>query len=182
MEAPFKANNPENSLALAESTQPSTIPPNRSLKEFSSKNWLQSYNSRINSPTVVGTITAMETPHISNSEWEVMKVVWQQSPTTANKVCEVLLPKSDWKPRTVQTLLTRLTQKGVLTYEKSGREFVYSPLYSESECTHAAGRSFLDRVFDGQVAPFLNNFLEREELTEAEIDELRTLLNRKKRS
>ena len=82
----------------------------------------------------------MKPPSISNSEWEVMKVVWQLAPTTANRVCEVLLPDSDWKPRTVQTLLTRLTQKGILTYEKNGREFVYTPLYSESECTHAAGR------------------------------------------
>ena len=124
----------------------------------------------------------MKPPNISNSEWDVMKVVWQQAPTTANKVCEALLPESDWKPRTVQTLLTRLNQKGILTYERDGREFVYTPLFSESECTHAAGRSFIDRVFDGQVAPFLNNFLEREELTDEEIAELKYLLNRKKRS
>lgn len=121
----------------------------------------------------------MAPPNISNSEWQVMKVVWQQAPTTANRVCEVLLPEQDWKPRTVQTLLTRLSQKGMLTYEKSGREFVYTPLYTEDECTHAAGRSFLDRVFNGQVAPFLSNFLEREELSEADIAELRTILNRK---
>ena len=111
-----------------------------------------------------------------------MKVVWQEAPTTANRVCEVLLPNSDWKPRTVQTLLTRLTQKGVLTYERKGREFVYTSLLSESECTHAAGRSFLDRVFNGQVAPFLSNILEREELSDEEISELKSLLNRKKRS
>lgn len=107
-------------------------------------------------------------------------MVWQQAPTTANRVCDVLLPNSGWKPRTVQTLLTRLTQKGMLTYERHGREFVYTPLFSESDCTHAAGRSFLDRVFDGQVLPFLNNFLEREELTEAELEELKALLDRKK--
>ncbi len=111
-----------------------------------------------------------------------MKVVWQQTPTTANQVCDVLLPLNDWKPRTVQTLLTRLAQKGMLTYEKSGREFVYTPLFTEEECTHAAGRSFLDRVFNGQVAPFLSNFLEREELSKEEILELKSILNRKERS
>ncbi len=121
----------------------------------------------------------MTPPNISNSEWEVMKVVWQQAPTTANTVCDVLCPASEWKPRTVQTLLTRLVQKGMLTYVKKGREFVYTPLFSETDCTHAAGRTFIDRVFNGQVAPFLSNFLEREELSDAEIEELRTLLNRK---
>ncbi len=124
----------------------------------------------------------MSPPNISNSEWQVMKVVWQQTPTTANQVCDVLLPLNDWKPRTVQTLLTRLAQKGMLTYEKSGREFVYTPLFTEEECTHAAGRSFLDRVFNGQVAPFLSNFLEREELSKEEILELKSILNRKERS
>ena len=120
-------------------------------------------------------------PQISNAEWEVMKVVWQQAPTTANRVCDVLVPETEWKPRTVQTLLTRLAQKGILTYEKVGREFVYQARYTEAECTHAAGRSFLDRVFGGQVAPFLSTFIENEDLTDEEIAELKALLNRKKK-
>lgn len=124
----------------------------------------------------------METPKISNSEWEVMKVVWQQAPTTANRVCEVLLPENKWKPRTVQTLLTRLATKGVLSYERVGREFVYTPQFTEAECRHAEGRSFLDRVFNGQIAPFVSHFIERENLSDEEIANLKAILNRKKRS
>jgi BlaI family penicillinase repressor len=46
-------------------------------------------------------------------------------------------------------------------------------------CTHAASRSFLDRFFGGQVAPFLSCFLERERLSPAELHELRRILDRK---
>ena len=54
------------------------------------------------------------------------------------------------------------------------------PLVGARECVHAASRSFLSRVFDGEVAPFLACFLEREKLTPEEIEGLRRILEEKR--
>ena len=54
-------------------------------------------------------------PRISESEWEVMKVVWSQSPTNASQIIKDLSPTTTWKPKTIMTLINRLVKKGALT-------------------------------------------------------------------
>ena len=121
-----------------------------------------------------------ELPPISDAELVVMKVVWSQPPVTANQVVNALENRSEWKPKTIQTLLSRLVRKRALAYEKRGREYLFRPLIDAEDFAQAASRSFLHRVFNGQVAPFLACFLEREELTPEEIRDLRRILDEKK--
>jgi BlaI family penicillinase repressor len=118
-------------------------------------------------------------PSISDAELVVMKIVWQQPPVTANQVVAALGPQTDWKPKTIQTLLSRLVQKGALAFERKGREYWFRPLIDAEDFVHAASRSFLHRMFGGEIAPFLACFLEREKLTPAEIKELRRILDEK---
>jgi BlaI family penicillinase repressor len=120
-----------------------------------------------------------ELPAITDAELVVMKVVWRKSPVTANEVVAALGSRTDWKPKTIQTLLSRLVQKGALAYEKRGREYLFRPLIGARDFGHAASRLFLRRVFDGEIAPFLACFLEREKLTPDEIRELHRLLESK---
>jgi BlaI family penicillinase repressor len=107
-----------------------------------------------------------------------MKAVWPRHPVTARDVVDALADETTWKPKTIHTLLSRLVQKGYLTTEKRGREYLFQPTVSEGECRRAASRSFLEKVFDGQIAPFLSCFLEHEQLSREELAELRDLLNR----
>ncbi|HEY3913371.1 MAG TPA: BlaI/MecI/CopY family transcriptional regulator [Verrucomicrobiae bacterium] len=117
-------------------------------------------------------------PRISDAEWVVMKVLWQLESATAKVVVERLRDSTDWKPKTIHTLLTRLVKKGALGSEKQGREYVFQPRVTEQECRMAASESFLGRVFDGEIAPFLACFLKRESLTRNEIEELQEILNK----
>jgi BlaI family penicillinase repressor len=119
-------------------------------------------------------------PQISDAELVVMKVVWQKAPVTANQVVEALERQKHWKPKTIHTLLRRLVQKGALDFDKKGREHHFRPLVDSADYTHAASRSFLSRFFDGEVAPFLACFLEREKLTREEIAELKRILDAKR--
>ena len=120
-----------------------------------------------------------KTPQISDAEWTVMRVFWERGESTANDVVSALSGRTDWKPRTIQTLIRRLHQKGALTHEKSGREYVYRPAVDERECEQDASRSFLGRVFDGRLAPFLATFVESEQFTPEEITELKEILDGK---
>lgn len=121
----------------------------------------------------------MQSPKISPAEWEVMKVIWVQSPRTANEVIEALSQESNWHPKTVRTLLHRLTEKGALVSKKTGRVSSYTPLVKEEACVREETRSFLDRVFDGGVSPMLAHFLEHENISDEEISELRRMLDEK---
>jgi BlaI family transcriptional regulator, penicillinase repressor len=117
-------------------------------------------------------------PSISGAEWTVMRVLWERGPATANAVVQALEGAMHWKPKTIHTLLRRLTDKGALDYEKTGREFVFRPLLNERDCQLAESRSFLDRVFGGAVAPMVAAFVEQEKLTLEEIAELKRILQK----
>jgi len=118
-------------------------------------------------------------PRISDAEWTVMKALWPLRAATAKEVVEKLKGETDWKPKTIHTLLGRLVQKGALASEKPGREYVFKPLVTEQECRLEASRSFLARVFDGEIASFLACFLDRGKITRREIEELKNILEDK---
>ena len=118
-------------------------------------------------------------PHvsISDAEWQVMNVVWDGQPMTAQEIVERLENQAAWAPATVKTMLHRLTKKEVLTYESQGNRYVYRSRVRRCDCVKRASRSFLERVFEGESAPLLVHFLRNSKLTADEISELRRILN-----
>lgn len=118
-------------------------------------------------------------PKISDSEWQVMRVLWGKSPATAKQVVKALSDKTLWSPKTVRTLLNRLVRKEALGFEKNGREYHYYPRVKEEQCVRAETRSFLRRVSGGAAKPMLAAFLEEEKLSRREIEELKQILDEK---
>ena len=118
-------------------------------------------------------------PAISDSEWLIMSEFWRLGEATVKTILTALEDKQSWQPTTVQTLINRLVQKGALGRRKEGREFIYMPLVEQSQCTHAASRSFMDRVFGGKLAPLLATFIERQDCSPEDLAELKQLLEDK---
>lgn len=119
----------------------------------------------------------MNTPsRISETEWEVMKVLWAKSPQAAQEIIDTLSARDDWHPKTVKTLLNRLVKKQALGFRKEGRAYLYWPLVTEKESVAAESDSFLDRVFGGSLKPMLAHFAETRKLSPTEITELKRLL------
>jgi BlaI family penicillinase repressor len=121
------------------------------------------------------------TPKISEAEWEVMRVLWNESPLTANTIVEKLTATTHWKATTIRTLINRLVEKNVLGYEKKGREFHYYPLVAEVDCIRAESSSFLRRVYRGALNPILSAFMENEELSPEDVEALKRILQKKGR-
>ncbi len=116
-------------------------------------------------------------PQISEAEFEVMKIVWQHAPISTNEITDRLVKTTSWSPKTIQTLIKRLVNKGALTYEKQSRVFVYTPLVGEAEYIGQESSSFLKRFYNGNIASMVSAFLDSDKLTEKEIDSLRSLLS-----
>lgn len=118
-------------------------------------------------------------PAISEAEYQVMKVVWLDAPISTNEVVKKLEENTAWKPKTIQTLLSRLVKKGALEYEKVGRVFVYTPRIQESEMLEMESDTFLNRFYDGALNAMVVNLLERDKLSENDMNELRHILEEK---
>lgn len=121
----------------------------------------------------------MPTPPITDAEWEVMNVLWEQSPGTALDVAEALRTRTDWHPKTVKTLLSRLVRKGVLRFREEGNRYLYTPAIPRQRYVKEESASFIDRVFGGETTPALLHFVKSSRLTNEEIEELRRILDAK---
>jgi len=119
---------------------------------------------------------------ISDAEWEVMRVCWAAGAAlTANQVVEALDGKKDWNPRTVKTLLNRLTKKGALGFEARGKTYLYTPKVAQDDCAKREGRSFLARVFGGDSGAMLVHFVKNTNLSPQEVAELKRILSSKEK-
>lgn len=117
-------------------------------------------------------------PQISEAEFEVMKLIWEYAPISTNEITDKLTRTTKWSPKTIQTLIKRLVTKGAITYEKQSRVFVYTPLIKEKEYIGQKSRSFLKRYYNGDITAMLSAYMEDDELSDSEIDSLRSLLSK----
>ena len=119
---------------------------------------------------------------ISDSEWQVMSVIWDHPALTSTEICTRLSDSNEWSQKTVNTFLSRLESKGVLDSEKIGRVKHYTALVSENQCQQKESEFFLKKVFRGKVGSALLHFAEQEDLTEEDIAKLRELIDSPKSS
>lgn len=119
-------------------------------------------------------------PRISETEWEIMRVVWGKNPITAAEIIEEL-SKADasWHPVTAKTLINRLVKKGALGFDQEGRAYLYRPLVSEGECISAVSSSFLERVFGGSLSGLVAHFVEQRKLSPRQLRDLRKVMDDK---
>lgn len=116
-------------------------------------------------------------PQISEAEFEIMKVVWKYAPINTNEITQRLTRTTTWSPKTIQTLIKRLVTKGALTYEKQSRVFVYTPLVKEKDYINQESHSFLKRFYGGNITAMLSAYIENGQLSEDELEKLRSLLS-----
>jgi predicted transcriptional regulator len=115
-------------------------------------------------------------PRISQSELDVMDVLWANSPLGASEVGAALAATKDWNIRTVKTLLARLVEKGALSTETEGRRYLYAPLITRESYAAGATRRLSERLFGGRAAPLVAHLAQGEGLSDADIAELEALI------
>jgi BlaI family penicillinase repressor len=125
----------------------------------------------------------MKPPKITDAEWQVMKIIWENKYCTANDIVKEISRITDWKPNTTRTLINRLLKKNVLSYEvdkNDNKTYHYFALVSRNDCIKSESESFLKRVFNGSLNVMLENFIKDSKLSEEEIDKLKQILDKKK--
>ena len=135
--------------------------------------------SIINNTTILRGNYMNTTPSISEAEFQVMKVIWGKSPVSTTEVVTELEKTTDRKPKTIQTLLSRLVKKDVLSFKREGRVFVYTPLVKESDYLSQESDSFLKRFYNGTLNAMVVNFLDQDRLSDDEIERLREILEKR---
>ncbi len=112
---------------------------------------------------------------ISDSELEVMKVLWKAGDALpVNVIHETLQKDRGWEPTTVKTLIGRLAAKGAIRQEKRN-VFYYSPLISEEEYNARATDNLIRKLYNGSARDLVAALVQSEGLSRDDIEELRNM-------
>lgn len=114
---------------------------------------------------------------LSGAEWHVLESLWAGEPKVGSQIAADMAQKKGWSRSTTLTMLHRMTKKGLIFCDDSGKMKSYRPLIGREEAVKRETESFLERVYNGSVSRLINGFVEKQELTDKEIEELRQILN-----
>ena len=117
---------------------------------------------------------------LTEAEWIIMKVVWENEPCAAGTVQEVLTNSKDWAYSTVKTTMDRMANKGFLKIRRIRNLQLFSSAISEVDAKRGEFRKMLKRAFDGALTPMMQFLIEHEGLSKAESAQLRKLVNKPK--
>lgn len=110
------------------------------------------------------------------SEWYIMEKLWETAPRTYVQLCHELKDNPGWSRSTVQTMLERMIEKGILRYEVVGRAKQYYPNIARDDAAIAETRSLLERAFEGSVSLMMSTLVRKKQLTKEEINEFYSIL------
>ena len=113
---------------------------------------------------------------ISDSEWDVMVPIWETGACTASDVIKRLRATHAWNHSTIRTLLARLVEKGALDYEVDGSRYIYRAAVSRKECVRQESRSFLKKVFAGDVGALVAHFVAEASLDREQLEQLQRMI------
>ena len=114
---------------------------------------------------------------ISDSELEVLRELWENTSLTARQLTDKVTARTEWSEPTVKTLLLRLLQKNAVERKREGKVFVYRALVDKEEYRFLAGKTLLDRFFNGITGDFLTCLVKNNSISPEEIEELKKLLD-----
>ena len=116
--------------------------------------------------------------HLSDGEWKIMNLLWQQAPRTIMQLTAALQKEMDWGKHTVITMLNRMEKKGAVRYEEGPRAKQYYPEVRKEEVAAQETKGFLDKVYEGSLSLMVNSMVSRKQVSREELEELYALFKR----
>lgn len=117
-------------------------------------------------------------PQPTDSELEILAVLWQRGPSTVREVFDELSKKKDGGYTTVLKLMQIMAGKGLVKRDERQRTHVYRAALAEQQTHRRLLRDLLDRAFGGSREKLLLSALDATHATPDELDAIRALLAR----
>ena len=118
---------------------------------------------------------------LSDFELEVMQIMWEKGPMIATEVHQTIAAKRQVAYSTVKTIIDRLEEKGAVERVRNyGRTILYQPSVKKEALMKPMVRTFIDKLFRGNVRPLFNHALEEENITLEDIAYLEKVLAEKR--
>ena len=119
--------------------------------------------------------------HPTELELEILKVLWERGPLPTREIRNALArgeAARDLAHTSVITMLNIMVDKGYLDRTKNGGAYTFSPLVKREDVSGGMLDDLVERVFSGSAASLMLSLLERADLDDDEIRQLRAMIRR----
>jgi predicted transcriptional regulator len=115
---------------------------------------------------------------ITETELAILEVLWKKGPRTTRQITGVLYPRGTFSHyATVQSLLLRLEDKGLVTRDREARAHVFAAALAREEVLGRKLGRLAERFCKGSLSPLLTHLVKSKGLTAEERRQLRALLD-----
>lgn len=119
---------------------------------------------------------------ISDSEWEIMRIIWTLEPVSSTKIIQELQAKKDWSESTIKTLLRRLVNKNLLNTTEEGRHFVYSAKVNQTQVMTEAAQELLDRMCNMHKGEVILQLLADSPISKSDLAKMKEIIAQKEKT
>lgn len=120
-------------------------------------------------------------PSLSEAQMEIMNIVWDQPETTLGEIWRELRDRRKIARNTIQTLLSRLVDKGWLAYRAEGKVFHYRAAVPRQPTMKHVVNRLVETAFNGSAEGLVMALLDGQELEADEVDRIRALIENAQR-
>lgn len=126
------------------------------------------------------TKTCESVPRPTESELELLRILWENEPATVREIYDTLNQERPSGYTTVLKLLQIMTTKGLVVRDEANRAHVYRAAISQDAMQSKILRDLSVRLFSGSAAQLALHALAMEPATQNDLDEIRALIEQKK--
>lgn len=113
----------------------------------------------------------------TDSELEILHVLWANGPSTVRQVHEKLSQSRDIGYTTALKLMQIMYEKGLLSREEDSRSHTYTAIVSQEDTQRNLVDRFVETAFRGSASKLVMQVLGQHKASRAELDEIKNLLN-----
>lgn len=114
---------------------------------------------------------------ITENEEVILEILEEQSPQNMQQILKNVKQKKEWSDSTIKTFVRRLVGKGAVKEEKK-EVLYYSPTHTKEMRGRMALKAVIDKFYKGYTAGAILHFVENQELSKEELEEIRKLIDR----
>jgi predicted transcriptional regulator len=116
-------------------------------------------------------------PRPTQSELEILSVLWQRGPSTVREVLETLSEGRTTGYTTVLKMLQIMSDKGLVKRDEQQRSHVYEAAVPQDQTQRQLVTDLLDRAFDGSAMDLVMHALASKKTSAEQIARIRQLLD-----
>jgi BlaI family transcriptional regulator, penicillinase repressor len=123
--------------------------------------------------------TRQQESQLTPAQLELMNLFWEHGELSVAQVRQILSKTRSVARNTVQTMLTRLVEKGWLQTRTEGKAFLFRASRPRKSTLRAMVGQLLDTAFDGSASGLVMTLLETRSISPDEAASIRRLIDEK---